>query len=177
MSEKTLTENHAAPAASAQPTVPLTRGLSTKLLLLTIAFVLLAEILIFLPWMANYRMSWLRERLNTAAAVSVVLLQGDTATLSRAAQNDVLMAIGAKAIAVRDEGASRLLVVADMPPQVDEHIDGGDGDLVVVALRRVRGVEELAQRRQVAGAERGDGLEHAGVLGDDVAGAPIQRPG
>ena len=33
------------------------------------------------------------------------------------------MAIGAKAIAVRDGGVSRLLVVAEMPPQVDEHID------------------------------------------------------
>ena len=38
-------------------------------------------------------------------------------------QNDVLMAIGAKAIAVRDGGVSRLLAVAEMPPQVDEHID------------------------------------------------------
>ncbi len=102
--------------------VPLSRGLSTKLLLLTIVFVLLAEILIFLPSIASYRMSWLRERLGTAAAVSVVLVQGDPASLSPAAQNDVLMAIGAKAIAVRDGGVSRLLVVASMPPQVDEHI-------------------------------------------------------
>ncbi|KQZ93815.1 histidine kinase [Mesorhizobium sp. Root157] len=104
-------------------TVPLARGLSTKLLFLTIAFVLLAEVLIFLPSIASYRMSWLQERLGTAAAVSIVLVQGDPASLSRAAQNDVLMAIGAKAIAVRDGGVSRLLVVADMPPQVDEHID------------------------------------------------------
>lgn len=103
--------------------VPLARGLSTKLLFLTIAFVLLAEVLIFLPSVASYRMSWLQERLGTAAAVSIVLVQGDPASLSRAAQNDVLMAIGAKAIAVRDGGVSRLLVVADMPPQVDEHID------------------------------------------------------
>lgn len=104
-------------------TVPLSRGLSTKLLLLTIVFVLLAEVLIFLPWIASYRLNWLKERLSTAAAVSIVLVQGESTSLSRTAQNDVLMAIGAKAIAVRDGGVSRLLVVAEMPPKVDEHID------------------------------------------------------
>ncbi|PZN56437.1 MAG: histidine kinase, partial [Proteobacteria bacterium] len=57
--------------------VPLARGLTAKLILLTIVFVLLAEVLIFLPFIASYRLSWLQERLGTAAAVSVVLIQGD----------------------------------------------------------------------------------------------------
>jgi signal transduction histidine kinase len=103
--------------------VPLARGLSAKLILLTIVFVLLAEVLIFLPSIADYRTRWLRERLNTAAAVSVVLVEGDPGALSRTAQDDLLMALGAKAIAVRDGDASRLLAVAAMPPKVDEHID------------------------------------------------------
>lgn len=107
----------------ADHSVPLSRGLSTKLLLLTIVFVLFAEVLFFLPSIASYRMRWLEERLATAAAVATILVQGDPTSLSRAAQNDVLMAIGAKAIAVRDGGVSRLLVVSEMPPQVDEHID------------------------------------------------------
>ncbi len=103
--------------------VPLTRGLSTKLLVLTVLFVLIAEVLIFLPSVANFRLQWLEQRLGTAAAVAVVLLHGDPDGLSQAAQNDVLMAIGAKAIAVRDAGVSRLMVVTDMPPQVDQHVD------------------------------------------------------
>ncbi len=86
-------------------------------------FVLIAEVLIFLPSIANFRLRWLEERLGAAAAVSVVLVQGSPESLSRALQNDVLMAIGAKAIAVRDGGVSRLLVIAEMPPEVDEHID------------------------------------------------------
>ncbi len=103
--------------------VPLSRGLSTKLLMLTILFVMLAEVLIFVPSVANFRLRWLEERLGTAAAVSIVLVQVDPSSLTRAAQNEVLMAIGAKAIAVRDAGVSTLLVVAEMPPTVDEHID------------------------------------------------------
>lgn len=103
--------------------VPLSRGLSTKLLLLTILFVLLAEVLIFIPSIANFRLRWLEERLGTAATVSAVLMQGNPASLPRAAQDDVLMSLGVKAVAVRDGDISRLLVVADMPLHVDEHID------------------------------------------------------
>ncbi len=115
------TPGHARPTTS----VSLARGLSTKLLVLTACFVLLAEILIFVPSIANFRMRWLEERLGTAATVSVVLVGEDSSSLSRQVQNDVLLAIGAKAIAVRDEGVSRLLVVAEMPPEVDEHVDIG----------------------------------------------------
>ena len=46
----------------AATTVPLTRGLSLKLLVLTIIFVLIAEILIFLPSVANFKLRWLEER-------------------------------------------------------------------------------------------------------------------
>lgn len=114
-------------------TVPLTRGLSTKLLLLTILFVLLAEVLVFIPSVANFRLRWLQERLGTAAAVSVVLMQGDNASLPRDVQHDVLMSIGAKAIAVRDGGVARLLMVPEMPPQVDEHISiDGTGPLEAI---------------------------------------------
>ncbi len=104
-------------------TVPLARGLSIKLLVLTVLFVMIAEVLIFLPSIANFKLRWLEERLGTAAAVSVVLVQEDSESLPRTLQDDVLMAIGAKAIAVRDGGVSRLLVIAEMPPEVDEHID------------------------------------------------------
>jgi signal transduction histidine kinase len=90
-------------------------------------------VLIFLPSVANFRLQWLEQRLATAAAAASVLMQGDPASLSRSAQNDVLMAIGAKAIAVRDAGVSHLLVVSDMPPQVDHHVDiAGTGPLAAI---------------------------------------------
>ncbi len=121
-------------AGAAGAAVPLSRGLSTKLLLLTILFVLIAEVLIFTPSIGSYRLRWLEERLGTAAAVSVVLLEIDPQSLSREAQDEVLKAIGARAIAVRDGGVSTLLVVAEMPPEVDEHVDlAGTGPLMAMA--------------------------------------------
>jgi signal transduction histidine kinase len=69
---------------------------------------------------------WLEEKLGTAAALAIVLVEEDSSSLSRQVQDEVLMAIGARAIAVRDDGVARLLVVADMPPEVDEHLDLGE---------------------------------------------------
>lgn len=109
--------------------VPLSRGLSTKLLLLTILFVLLAEVLIFVPSVATFRLRWLEERLATAAAVGIVLMESDADSLSRQIQDDVLLSLDAKAVAVRADGASQLLVVTEMPPQVDLHIDLADTSL------------------------------------------------
>ena len=48
---------------------PLRLGLSGKLLVLTILFVMIAEVLIYVPSVANFRLSWLNDRLarHTAA--------------------------------------------------------------------------------------------------------------
>lgn len=99
------------------------RSLSSKVLVLTVAFVMLAEVLIFVPSVANFRMRWLQDRLNTAAVAAVVLANADSEHLSRKMQDDILMATGAKAIALREAGVSRLLAVEEMPPTVDRHID------------------------------------------------------
>lgn len=112
------------PAASAhQPDVPLARGLSARLLILTILFVMIAEVLIFLPSVANFRERWLEERLASAAAASIVLATDTRSELPKSVRDDVLMAIGAKAVAIREEGVSRLLVMDDMPIAVDQQVD------------------------------------------------------
>ena len=49
-------------------------GLSSKLLLLTILFVMLAEVLIFVPSVANFRITWLSDRL-TAARLAALATQ------------------------------------------------------------------------------------------------------
>lgn len=109
--------------ATTHAPIPWLKRLSTKMLILTVISVLVAEVLIFIPSVANFRLRWLEERLNTAAATAVVLVGTDTMTLPRNVQDDVLMALGAKAVAVRSGGDSRLLVVSEVPPEVDEHIE------------------------------------------------------
>lgn len=121
MSEETSVKQNDRPDAKLD--VSPGRGLSAKLLLVTVAFVLLVEVLIFLPSMSNFRLRWLAERLQTAAGVSTLLIDIKPGTLTDSAQNDVLRSLGVKAIAMRDGEASRLLAVSKMPESVDEHIN------------------------------------------------------
>ncbi len=98
-------------------------GLSPKLLILTILFVMLAEVLIFVPSIANFRRNWLDDRL-AAARIAVLVLEGSTREgLPEGTEARLLMGIGAKAIAARVGGARRLLSIDAMPPDVARTTD------------------------------------------------------
>jgi signal transduction histidine kinase len=109
--------------AGPEPMPRLFRGLSGRLLWLTMIFVMMAEILIFVPSVAGMRTNWLRDRLDTAAAAGIVIDGLQSAELPRAVQDDTLLATGTKVIALRKDGTSRLLAAADLPPQVDAQYD------------------------------------------------------
>jgi signal transduction histidine kinase len=98
-------------------------GLPAKLLLLTAAFVMLAEILIFLPSVANFRLSWLDERL-TAAQLATLAAEGfpggDVPSGLRA---EMLRTAQVKAIASRRNGVRRLVLPVDTPLTIDDSFD------------------------------------------------------
>ena len=48
-------------------------GLSGKLLVLTILFVMIAEVLIYVPSISNFRLNWLNDRLAAARTAALVL--------------------------------------------------------------------------------------------------------
>ena len=102
-------------------------GLSTKLLALTLVFVMVAEFLVLVPTFANFRSNWLKDRLTTADIV--VLSLGEMNDVPRRVQDKLLAATGALMIAVRANGARRLVVMAEMPPDVSRHIDMADRDM------------------------------------------------
>ena len=101
-------------------------GLSGKLLILTILFVLLAEVLIFVPSVANTRLRWLKDKLSTAAAASVVIDAMPKIELPRPLQDNTLMATGTKAIVLEKDKTRHMIAVADMPPQIDKSYDLSD---------------------------------------------------
>jgi signal transduction histidine kinase len=96
-------------------------GLTDKLLVLTILFVMLAEVLIYVPSIANFRLGWLSDKLSDAYTAALVL---ETSTaVSDDVAKQVLGSIGAHAVAMKMGQARRLLMVGDMPPAVDDTID------------------------------------------------------
>jgi signal transduction histidine kinase len=105
------------------PRGPTRLGLSAKLLLLTILFVMLAEVLIYLPSVANFRRNWLNDRL-AAAQIAVLVLEGSPAEgLPDGIEERLLEGVGASAIAARVGGARRLLSRDSMPREVGKTVD------------------------------------------------------
>ncbi|MGJ8569601.1 MAG: ATP-binding protein [Hoeflea sp.] len=102
------------------------RSLTSKLLWLTVLFVMIAEVLIFVPSVANTRLRLLENRLNTAAAAAIVVDGVNAMELPQDIQNDTLLATGTKSIVLRKDGTTRLIVSADMPPLVTHQYNLAD---------------------------------------------------
>jgi hypothetical protein len=99
-------------------------GLSGKLLVLTTLFVMIAEVLIYVPSIANYRLNWLNDRLSAAYTAALVLDAAPSgAAVPDALARQILDSIGARAVAMKIGHQRRLLAVSDIPPGVDQEID------------------------------------------------------
>jgi signal transduction histidine kinase len=101
-------------------------GLSGRLLLLTILFVMVAEVAIFVPSVAHYRLVWLSDRLaaaRTAALVWTAAPEGSTpAHLTR----ELLASVNAHAVALKTQDTRRLLALPGAVPAIDLHVDTRD---------------------------------------------------
>jgi signal transduction histidine kinase len=99
-------------------------GLSGKLLLLTILFVMIAEVLIYVPLVANFRVNWLNDRLRAAYTAALEL---DVPTGSQRVPEDlakkILDSIGAHAVAMKMGESRRLLAASDPIPQINDDFD------------------------------------------------------
>lgn len=111
-------------AQAAQRTAGL--GLSGKLLLLTALFVMVGEILVFVPTIANYRIAWLSDRLASAHTAALVLDAAPDGMISDDLTRELLESVGAKAVAMKKGDSRRLLAFSEMPPQIDNEVDMRD---------------------------------------------------
>ena len=85
-------------------------GLSGKLLVLTILFVMIAEVLIYVPSMANFRLNWLKDRLASAHTAALVLdAVPPRGTVPEGLARKILEDVGAKAIAMKMGTTRRML--------------------------------------------------------------------
>jgi CRP-like cAMP-binding protein len=112
-----------APAAEARPSRWRNLGLSSRLLMLTLVFVMIAQIMIFVPSVASFRNSWLSDRLAGARIAALVLEAVPEEALPEDLVRQLLQTAGAETIALRIKGARRLLAFNDMPPMVVDTYD------------------------------------------------------
>ena len=98
-------------------------GLSGKLLLLTVLFVMVAEILIYVPSVANFRLNWLSDRLAAAHTAAFVLDAAPSGMVPESLAKQILNSIGARAVAMKMGNQRRLLAADDMPSEIAQDID------------------------------------------------------
>src|SRR5712671_5835727 len=106
-----------------QERVRLRLGLSGKLLVLTILFVMISEALIYVPSIANFRLSWMNDRLAAAHTAALVLDAAPSGMVPESLARQILGSVGARALAMKMGTQRRLLAVSDMPPQIHHDID------------------------------------------------------
>ncbi|MBL4645563.1 MAG: HAMP domain-containing histidine kinase [Rhizobiales bacterium] len=124
--------------------------MSTKLLLLTILFVMLSEVMIYVPSLANFRNTWLAERLErTTIALLVAEKAGKIDMLSEEATKDILKQLGVQTIAVRRDGLRQLIAMSDMPGMVTSEFRVNEmvpGDAILEALKTLLNGSERTTR-------------------------------
>ncbi|MDX9860338.1 MAG: HAMP domain-containing sensor histidine kinase [Rhodospirillales bacterium] len=105
---------------------PVIFGLSARLLLLTIAFVMVAEFLIYAPSISRFRKTYLEEAVAEAHLAALALEATSDATVSPDLQDELLFHAGAYAIVLKRPDRRVLMLSKDMPPRVDAVIDMTD---------------------------------------------------
>lgn len=98
-------------------------GLSTKLLLFTIAFVMLAEVLIFVPSVANFRINWLKDRLISAHLAALAADAAKDGKVPDTLRKQLLRTARVGSIAVKRNDQRRMVLRSDMPRQIDMIVD------------------------------------------------------
>ena len=114
-------------ATAAPPAVRAVRvGLSGKLLLLTVVFVMVAEVLIYVPSIANFRLNWLNDRLAAAHTAALVLDAAPSGMVPESLAKQILDSIGARAVALKMGDQRRLLAASNLPSAIAQDVDMRD---------------------------------------------------
>ena len=113
-------------------------SLSGRFLILTILFVMLAEVFIFVPSIARFREDYMLNRLERAQIASIALLADDM--IDSDLEQELLKNAGVLNVVLRRDEVRQLVLASDMPQPVAETFDLRDppaGTLIMDATKRL----------------------------------------
>ncbi|WP_182086802.1 HAMP domain-containing sensor histidine kinase [Aureimonas sp. ME7] len=114
--------DHAKPRSATRP--PFARRLSSRLFVMTVLAIMGAEILIFVPSIAHFRVDWLQSKLETVSVATLVSSFAEGGLLlSPDQESELLHALDAHLIAIRKPGSTQLLARAPDLGTVDDQVD------------------------------------------------------
>jgi len=112
-------------------------SLSGRLLLLTILYVMVAEVLIFVPSVGRYHRELLDNHIASAELAVLPFTEPGGDQLSGDVRTSLLERAGAMSVLLKSPERSELYQIEDMPPKIDATIDltsGGIGSDMLSAL-------------------------------------------
>lgn len=150
--------------------------LSSRFLILAALFVMLAEVLIFVPSIARFRLDYLTDRMERAQIASLALLGAD-GMIADDVERELLANAGVLNVVLRRDAARQLVLSSDLPGPVTTTVDLRDPNtwaLVRDALMRfVRSGPEII--RVIAEPARGGGVQiEAAIDTQDLRRAMIE---
>ncbi|MEQ3708986.1 MAG: HAMP domain-containing sensor histidine kinase [Tateyamaria sp.] len=113
-------------------------SLSGRFLILTTIFVMLAEVLIFVPSIARFREDYLQNRLERAQIASLALLADDM--IDSELEAELLENAGVFNVVLRRDEVRQLMLATPMPRPIDATFDLRDGTAMVLirdAMKRL----------------------------------------
>ena len=102
---------------------PLIRSLSARLLLLTIAFIMLGEVLIYVPSIARYRLVYLQERIDAGRLAALAVEASSDYMVSPKLRERLLAQARVEAVVLHRPDRKTIMLSPDMPPRVDATFD------------------------------------------------------
>jgi len=99
------------------------QGLSGKLLALVVLFVMIGEVMIFLPSIAAYRLNWLEARVNMAEIAALSVEASPRGDLPADLRRELLDRAGVEVVALKRDGTRELILKMDNPPVIETRYD------------------------------------------------------
>jgi signal transduction histidine kinase len=98
-------------------------SLSSRLLVLTVFFVMLCEVLVFVPSVARFRMTYFEDRIGAGRIAALALEASPTGRIEPQLTRRLLAHVGAEGVVLHRPGGTVLMLDRPMPPRVDRTID------------------------------------------------------
>ena len=147
----------------------LLKSLSARLLILTVFFVMVSEVLIFVPSVARYRMTYFENRLAAGYLATLAFEANPTAHLDRGLVDKLLARVGAQGIGLERTDGTVLRLDRISPPLPDFTIDLTHPDIMLAIRGSFRTLFGRGNRvLRVLGPAGGDKADTVEVLLDET---------
>jgi len=150
--------------------VSIKESLSTRLLLFTIIFVIVAEILIYAPSIANFRVTWIEQKLAESNIAILVVEAAPDYIVSRLLADELLSSTETYGIARRIDNENQQILMRTDPFHIEQRFDMRNiswGQSVKDAFASLSRIQEISYLIEITGNANGESNDEIIIVFDE----------